>query len=117
MIKTTKDLIKIIPFDDDFKKKLYNQYDTLNPDQKYSIDRALWDTYDALYDIKLDENLQIALQKAKEGKEVLDTGLYKRVREQTERELRTAHATMATHVDLAETRRKLQELLAAQQKN
>jgi hypothetical protein len=117
MIKVSKDLIKILPFGQEFKNKLLGEYDTFGPDLKYTIDDALWDAYDALYKLRLDENMRLALERAKEGKETLDEGLYKRVREQTERELQTQEATMSTHIDLDETRKKLQELLAFQQKS
>lgn len=116
MVKTTKELIKVLPFEEKFREELLAKYDSLNVDQRYLINRALWETYDALYQIKLEENMQIALERAKEGKETLDKDFYRRVREHTERELQTADAAKTTHIDLAETRKKLQALLDAQTK-
>jgi hypothetical protein len=114
MIKNTLDLIKILPFDQQFKAELLGQYGQFDADQKYTIDGILWDTYDALYKLKLEENLQAGLLRAKDGQEILDEGFYKRIREQTDRQLQAQEAAVSTHVDLHETRKKIQELLAAQ---
>lgn len=83
----TKDLIKILPFEEKFKTELFSEYDNLNPDQKFEIVRLLWDTYDALYELKLEENMQTALLRVENGQESLDKEFYKRIEEQTEKEM------------------------------
>jgi hypothetical protein len=117
MIKATKDIIKVLPFDETFKQDLLSRYDTLDPDEKYNIDSILWDAYDAFYALKLDENLLLALNRAKEGNEQLDETFYQRIRQQTEQEMQKEEVTIATNVDLSDTRNKLQQLISPQTTN
>ena len=61
---TTKDLVKILPFEDQEKTDLFQNFDSLDEGQKFEITRILWQAYDALYEIKLEENTQLAFFKA-----------------------------------------------------
>lgn len=83
----TKDLIKILPFEEKFKTELLSEYDNLNPDQKFEIVRLLWNTYDALYELKLEENMQAGLIRVENGQESLNKDFYKRIEEQTKKEM------------------------------
>ena len=104
---TTKDIIRFLPFDEGFKEKLLKEFDSFEPAKKYQLEKALWETYDALYQTKLDENLQIALSFAKENKEKLDEGFYGRVRELTEREFENDTMSMAQESNFSAVRDKL----------
>jgi hypothetical protein len=110
-MQTTTDLIKILPFTESFKENLLAKFDSLSADQRFSLERIVWDLYDALYEARLDENMQLAFDRAKHNEEKLDHDFYTRVRKQTEKELRETQSTAATDVDLSHAREKLQELL------
>lgn len=108
---STKDIIKILPFEKTFKDSLLDRYDSLDEDQRFSIERLVWDLYDALYELRLETNLNIALENATSRKDKLDEELYKRVREQTEKEMLTSEVEEVKTVDLEHTREQLEELL------
>lgn len=108
---TTKTIIQILPFEPEFKEQLLLAFDSMDPDRKITIERAVWDLYDAIYELKLQENIDIALQKALLNKEKLDPEFYKRVKKQTEIELLSSTATTVTQSDLTQAREKLEQLL------
>lgn len=107
----TKDLIKILPFDEKFKTDLFNQYDYLDPDQKFAIVRLLWETYDALYELRLEENTRLAFLKVETGEEKLDKEFYNRVREQTEKEMQTESVQSVEGADLAAAREAMEKII------
>lgn len=113
MIKTTQDLIKVLPFDKEFKKELLESYENLNSDKKFNIQVMLWDTYDALFELKLEENLTIAFEEAKNNQERLDSDFYKRVRDLTMREMEQVSAEEIKAMDLDVARDKLEEIISA----
>ncbi|OGH15944.1 MAG: hypothetical protein A3C30_03850 [Candidatus Levybacteria bacterium RIFCSPHIGHO2_02_FULL_40_18] len=108
----TKDLIKILPFDEAFKKELGDSFDSLDTDKRNSIEKLLWGTYFALYDFKLNENLSIALAEAKKNREKLDENFYWRVKELTDREIEHVSAEDIKTADLEEARDKLAEIVS-----
>lgn len=112
---TTKDIIKILPLDKDFKNKLLDEFDQLNPDQKNAVGQILWKAYRDLYKIKRDANLQLAFLRAKNNQEKLDKDFYRRVREQTGKEMEQEVLQTTTQVDLAETREELQAIISQSQ--
>lgn len=107
----TKDLIKVLPFDEAFKADLLGGYDNFDPDQKFNIDRILWNTYYALYDLKLEENTNLALLRAKDGQETLDKEFYKRVKEQTDQEMQGQVVETKQTVDLTEARKAMETII------
>ena len=111
MIKTTQDLIKVLPFDKEFKKELLENYETLDPDKKFNIQVMLWDTYDGLFDLKLEKNLTIAYEEAKNNQEKLDSELYQRVRDLTEDEMNRLTEEDIKALDLDVARDKLKAIL------
>jgi|SRR3989344_5785961 len=108
---TTKDIIRFLPFDDGFKEKLLKEFDGFEPAKKYQLEKVLWETYDALYQTKLDENLQVALAFAKENKEKLDEGFYGRVRELTEREFEADTMSQAQKSNFSSIRDRLIQMV------
>jgi hypothetical protein len=110
-MQTTQDVIKLLPFHTDFKDDLLKNFDTLNPDQKFAIERVIWEFYDALFENRLDENMKIAFEKAKKKEVPLDHEFYTRVRKETEQQLKEEFSETEATVDLSEAREKLQEIL------
>ena len=116
-MQTTQDIIKILPFEKKFRTELLRDFDKLNPDQKFAIERLVWNFYDAIYQSRLDENMQQAFLRAENNQEKLDKDFYKRIREQTERELQQEFSQTGTNVDLSTAREALKEVQEiAQQK-
>ncbi len=110
-MKTTQDIIKIVPLNKDFKDELLSKFDTLTPDQKYGIERLIWNYYDALYEAKVQENMQLAFDRAKKNEEKLDDTFYERIRKLTEQELTEEYSKTETTVELLDTREALQKIL------
>lgn len=109
---TTKDLITIIPFEDDIRADLLAQYDSLSGERKYLIDKMLWDAYDALYELKLQENMQRAFIEAKEGKQKLDPEFYKRVKQKTEEEMTKVDVLKVEQTDLDAARKAMEQIVS-----
>ncbi len=110
MTITTKDIIKILPFQEAFKIDFLEKFDTLPSDKKFSVEQILWDAYYALYRLKFDANISLAFERAKNNEETLDKDFYKRVEEQTEKEMETQALESTEKVDL-ESARKAMELI------
>ena len=108
---TIQDLIKILPFGEEFKKDLLSRYDHFTPDQRLKIERIIWKIYDDLFEARLAENIQLAFERAKKNEEKLDSAFYSRIRTQTKQEMQKEFSEKETSIDLSETREELQELL------
>jgi hypothetical protein len=83
---TLTSIIKMLPLEESIKRLLKN-FETLDADRKYDIERALWDTYYALYELKHEENLKKALILVGEDQEKLNSEFGKRALEQTDKDM------------------------------
>jgi hypothetical protein len=92
-------------------KDIIAKWDSLTPDQRYSMERLIWDLYDALYQARLDENMQRAFDRAKQEQEKLDHEFYERVRKKTEMDLQKEFSQSEAQVDLSGAREELQKIL------
>lgn len=108
---TTKDIIKMLPFKAEFKEDLLNRYDSFTPDQRFSIERIVWGYYYAVYQARLDKNMQAAFQRAGNNEEALDKEFYERVRKQTDMELQEVYNEETTDVNLSTARGELEEII------
>jgi len=111
MQPTTESIIKMLPFEAEFKKQLLEGWENLSSDQKYGITMVLWDTYSGLYEIAFEKNMEEALLLGQEGKEKMDKDLYNRVKAKTEQELKQFGSIETATVDLASTRDALNKIL------
>lgn len=112
MIKTTTlDIIKMLPFEKSFQLKLLEQFDKLNPDQKFELEQMLWDTYDAIYELKLQENLDLALAKVKTHEETLDKDFYARAKRLTEEQMEGDLLKNTSGFDISNIRTKLESIV------
>lgn len=107
----TKDIIKLLPLDEKFKMELLNEFDFLDPDEKFEIEQVLWKAYRDLYEAKLKDNMQLALQKAGNNQEKLDKGFYKRIREQTDKELEEEERQTIEQTDLFAARTAMEKIV------
>lgn len=103
----------MLPFEKQFQLKLLEMYEKeqLTPDQKFEVEQVVWDTYDALYELKLQENLQISLHKARNNQEKLDKELYLRAKQLTERQMENDYSLYTTGTDISQVRAKLDTLI------
>src|SRR5581483_2184972 len=108
---TTKDLIKIIPFEKSFQDQLYETYDSLSADQRFRIEQMLWSTYYSLFDLKLDQNIQEAFLRAENNEESLDNKFYARARAKTEEDMKQMTHTELTEANLEEAQEELAEII------
>ena len=107
---TTKNIIKAIGFEEKFKSDLLENFDTLDPDQKYAITQLVWDMYQSIFNMKVNENMDRALEKVAENKEKFDD-LYNRVRQETLREMEKDLETNLTSVDLTAARAAMEKII------
>ncbi len=110
-MNTAKDVIKLLPFSETFKNELLAKYDLMDEDQQVAVLRAVWDLYDALYEVTLDENLKAAEQRALKDEEKLDEDFYMRVRKQTDQDFQKFVSESSANSDLSTAREELQKIL------
>jgi hypothetical protein len=110
---TTIDIIKMLPFEEDFKKDLVENFDNLTADQKFNIERIVWGAYDALYQLKLEENLQIAFSEMKHNREKVNKDFYNRVRDLTDNQMAQMGVEDIKEMDLDIAREKLAEIMTS----
>jgi hypothetical protein len=102
----------MLPFEKGFQMHLLEQFDKVTPDQKFEIEQIVWDTYEMLYKLKLEENMQTALARAKSGQEKLDSDFYARVKEQTENEFESNLQRNTTGFDISHIRSQLTSIIS-----
>ena len=108
---TTLDIIKFLPLEKNFQMDLINKFDNLTPDQKFEIEQSVWNAYEAIYKLKLDENLKTAFMKAEENQEKLDEAFYARIKDQTVKEIESDFFKDTAQNDIADIRAKLEKIM------
>lgn len=108
---TTKDIIKILPFEEAFKRDLLDRYDNLAPDERYTVEQLLWDLYDEIYTLKLQGKIEAALEPGSTSKFPLDDEFYRNVKQEVDEEMMSESTKLVETVDLQAARDKLQSLI------
>lgn len=108
---TTDNIIRFLPLDKPFKDYLLENFSKFNPDQRFNIEQLLWNTFEALYKLKLEEIFELAFLRAKNNQEKLDEDFYKRVRQQTDKEFENDFLNTTTDTELSSVRQKLESFL------
>ncbi|MCL4386945.1 hypothetical protein M1307_00935 [Patescibacteria group bacterium] len=108
---TTKIIIKAIPWEQDYKIKLLNEWDTMDREKKFVIEGIVWETYRQLYEIKLAENLQLAFYNVTKRKENLDKNFYKRVRQKTDEDMKKEVLSNKESIDLIAARQAMEKII------
>jgi hypothetical protein len=111
MLLTTLDVVKSLPFDQEFKNKLVEKFDKLNPDQKFVVESTVWDMYNAIYKLKLNRNIEIALKKAIKDHLPTDRIFYAKIKQETEKEMDLEFYKNVEQTDLSRVRSKLEEIM------
>lgn len=110
---STKTIIKLLPFEEKFKTDLLDRFDTLSDDQKFNAEQLVWKAYAAMYDVLLQENIQVGLEEIKDGKEMMDEGFYQRMDERTTKQMETQGIQKTELVDMTTARHELEEIMKA----
>ncbi len=108
---TTLNIIRMLPLDRKFQAKLLEGFDKLDPDQKFALEEIVWDTYQAIYKLKLQENIGLALLRAKSNQEKLDEDFYKRAKQQTEKDMETDFSQSAAKTNISDVSTKLESII------
>lgn len=111
MVADTKKILQALPFDKAFKNDLLAKLDSYDTVSKFQISQIIWDTYFALYELKLDENLDAAFERGEKNQETFDENFYKRARALTDKQMEEELISTNTKIDLTTTREKLEELM------
>ena len=111
MKTTTKDIIKVLPFDQQFKTELLNNFDSMEQDRKFVIEQAIWDAYYAIYQLKLQENIKLAEMRVEKDQEQLGDDFYKRIKAQTEKEMEEDLMKNINEDQIAAVRAKIQSVI------
>ena len=111
MILTTQKIIEMLPFDNEFKTQLLGDWDKLTVDQRFNIERLVWDAFGDIYNTRLKANLDLAMLKVAKKEDTFDPDFYKRVKQKTEQELEEQLADETTTTDLSSTREELEKLI------
>ncbi len=108
---TTKGILQLLPVDGNLKKELLDNWDKMEPDQRANLEQLVWDTYRALYKLRLEEKLRLELAKLGRDEGTLEPALYSRLQEETDREMASENFSVSTSSELTSIREKLQTFL------
>ena|SRR3989344_589439 len=111
---TTEKIITFLPLDQEFKQKLLEKYPQLDADTRYMVGKIIWQAYYVLYELKVQENYQLALMKAEEDGVEPGEDFYQKIEEQTEKEIQNMSYGQVTSDELTQIRSKLQHLSGIQ---
>jgi hypothetical protein len=108
---TTTDIIRILPITQETKDSLTSTWESMDPDTRFDLEQILWDAYDTIYDITLDENIKLELLKATQEEVVLDDSFYARMREKTDEQIQKQQQTKIDSSELSSIRQKLETFM------
>src|SRR5579872_2526472 len=108
---TTLDIIKLLPFEENYKRSLIDAFDSLSEDQRYEVTELVWSTYGALYRIKYNANMEKALSEIADQRITLGNDFYKKIKEKTDQDMDKLESQQSTPINLDQTRQELQNIL------
>src|SRR3989344_114099 len=106
---TTKDIIAYLPLDPEFKKALELNLDQIDLDRKFEIINNLWMAFDDFFEIRFQENLQKSIGDVT-SKDPMGPDFYKKVRDETRKEIEREMTNKTTNYNITAVREKLQRL-------
>ena len=109
---TTKDIIAYLPLDPDFKKEFEEKLDTLDPDRRLEIVDNLWLAFDELFELKFQENLRSAIERVSSSEEEVGADFYKKIRQETRKEIEKEITEKSTTHNLSAIREKLKNIIS-----
>ena len=106
-----EDIIKVLPFDEALKSELLNNFSNYSLDQRFALEQIIWQTYDSIFKIKLEENVEIAIAEAEEKGVPPEKDFYKKIREKTKQEIHSQHSLVVEEGDLEAARSSLAQII------
>lgn len=105
------DLIQLLPFSDTFRKDILAVYpDKLSEDRRIVLERHLWQTYYAYFDLQYEKNLQKLVD---ESDDVLPEGYHDMLVQKTNKQIQEGHTTQQTNIEIDQLRTQLQQLVSS----
>ncbi len=108
---TTIDIIRFLPLQKEMKDKLSANWESYTNDVKFELEQLLWDAYDSLYDLTLEENIRLELLRAEKEEVKLDDEFYNRMREKTDKQMQQEQHTQVDSEELSVIRSKLEAFM------
>ncbi len=108
---TTLDIIKFLPFEKVFQTNLIEKFNKLNPDQKFAMEQVVWDAYEAIYKLRLEENIKLSLLNTKDSNIKMDENFYNNIKAETVRQVETEFSKNTVQADIFQIRARLEEIM------
>lgn len=105
---TTQEIIQVLPISQQIKDSLTQQWASMDADTRFDLEQIIWDAYDTLFDIALEENIKLELMKASQEEVKLDDTFYQRMNERTELQMQQKQLVDVDSAQLADIRGKLE---------
>ncbi len=107
----TKKIINFLPLSPEVKLDLLEKYDSLPREEQLRISDLVWETYYDLYEIRIRDNFDKAIQEAERNKEKPDGTFYGKVIEKTDNEIIELLTSSAESVDLSAARKSMEQIV------
>lgn len=112
---TTKDIIKILPFEESYRDDLLQNFDSLGPDAKFNVEQALWVALNTYEELMHKRNTMLALQRVRDGQEDIDKDFYIRIAQKTYKDIEEFERGSKESTDLAEARKAMELIVREMQ--
>lgn len=107
----TKAIINFLPFDPSAKLDLLEKYDSLPREEQLRISDLVWETFYDLYEIKIKENFDKAIQEAEKSGQKPDETFYGKVLEKTDKEIADQLALISDSEDISKVRKSMEQIV------
>lgn len=111
MIKDTKDVIRMLPINEDVKHELIAKFDTLDTGVRHDLIAMVWEAYDTLCDDKIDEKFYDKFYAMAEGKVEATPDLYNETVEEVYMEMANESEVKLSKDELSDIRTKLKAII------
>lgn len=111
MALTTREILQLLPMDEDFRKELLETFDSASEEQQFRLSLVAWQQYYAYKNLKLKENIQVNLAKPASDTDAPDEDFFKKVEEKTGKELTSETTTAASATKLDEVRKAMEKIV------
>lgn len=107
------DLIRLLPFSEDFRKNVIAVYpDKLTSDKRVILERHLWQVYYAYFDLQYEINMEELIR---ETDGLLPEGYHDMLLEKTNAQIDQGLMTQKTSTEIDQLRTQLQQLVSVTQ--
>lgn len=108
---TTENIIKMLSKNESATKILLERFNSLNDDERFEVSNKIWDLYDLMYEGRLQVNVQKALNEVAANKKELSSDFYKKVKEETDKEVEKEFFADTTSADINSVRDKISKII------